>query len=99
MIGMEVVGLKTFIEKHPQSVELIFPSQKDALIDVNEMKSKILFQEDDGSDVQNAVKEMFLEYIDVINSRAEGKRIGIVTFTVLSRLSAFSIVVDFFFLV
>ena len=72
MIGMEVVGLKTFIEKHPQSVELIFPSQNVALIDVNEMKSKILFQEDDGSNIHNAVKEMFLQYIDVIDSRMEG---------------------------
>ena len=69
---MEVVGLKTFIEKHPQSVELIFPSQNAALIDVIEMKSKILFQEDDGSDIHNAVKEMFLQYIDVIDSRMEG---------------------------
>ena len=69
---MEVVGLKTFIEKHPQSVELIFPSQNVALIDVNEMKSKLLFQEDDGSNIHNAVKEMFLQYIDVIDSRMEG---------------------------
>ncbi len=69
---MEVVGLKTFIEEHPQSVELIFPCQKAALIDVNEMKSKILFQDDDGSDIHNAVKEMFLQYIDAIGNRIEG---------------------------
>ena len=71
MIGMEVVGLKTFIENHPQSTELIFPLQNEALIDVNQMKSKILFQ-DDGSDVHNAIKEMFLQYIDVIDTRKEG---------------------------
>ena len=35
---MEVVGLKTFIENHPQSVELIFPLQNEALIDVNQME-------------------------------------------------------------
>ena len=71
MIGMEVVGLKTFIENHPQSVELIFPPQNEALINVSEMKSKMLFQED-GSDVHNAVKEMFLQYINIIDSRVEG---------------------------
>lgn len=71
MIGMEVVGLKKFIENHPQSVELIFPPQNEAIIDVSEMKSKILYQED-GSDVHNAVKKMFLQYIDIIDSRMEG---------------------------
>lgn len=68
---MEVVELKKFTENHPQSVELIFPPQNEALIDVSEMKSKILYQED-GSDVHNAVKKMFLQYIDIIDSRMEG---------------------------
>ena len=38
MIGMKIVGLKTFIEKHQQSVQLIFLSQNDAPSNVNEVK-------------------------------------------------------------
>ena len=71
LIGMEVVGLKTFIEKHPLSVQLVFPSQQFAKIDVNEMKSKIVF-EDDGSDTHNVIKETFLQYIDIIDTCKEG---------------------------
>jgi hypothetical protein len=70
---MEAVGLKTFIETHPESLELIFPTQQDANICANQLKARLQFY-DEGSETNAPVMAMFVEYIDLIESRKEGMK-------------------------
>jgi hypothetical protein len=71
LIGLEAVGLKTLIEKHPKCIGLIFPTQQEANIVGNELKSRLQFT-DESSEINSPVMNMFLDYIDVIEKRKEG---------------------------
>lgn len=65
--------LKSFLEENPQCVNLVFPTEKEGIISCEEMKVKIQFQGDDLSEKTKKSKELFLMYIDHIESRKEGE--------------------------
>ena len=69
--GMEAVGLKSFIEKYPKSVHILFPSVSEATILGAELKLRLRF-EDETLEANRPVVDMFLEYIDVLENRKEG---------------------------
>ena len=68
---MEAVGLKSFIEKYPKSVHILFPTVNEATILGAELKSRLQFQEET-LEANRLVKDMFLDYIDVLEHRKEG---------------------------
>ena len=56
LIGLESVGLKTFIENHSECIGLIFPTQEEAVILGSDLKSRLQFLEErleTNSDVMN----------------------------------------------
>lgn len=69
--GMEAVGLKSFIEKHPKSVHVLLPTVSEANILGAELKSRLRFV-DDTLEANRPVVDMFLQYIDVLENRKEG---------------------------
>ena len=69
--GMEAVGLKSFIEKYPKSVHIVFPTVSEATILGAELKSRLRF-EDETLEANRPVMDMFLEHIDVLENRNEG---------------------------
>ena len=44
--GMEAVGLKTFLEKHPDAVHILFPTEEDATILDEELKARLIFHDE-----------------------------------------------------
>ena len=68
---MEAVGLKSFLERCPRSVHIVFPTVSEATILGAELKSRLHF-EDKTLEANRPVMDMFLEYIDVLENRKEG---------------------------
>ena len=67
---MNAVGVKKFIEKHPDVIRKIFPTKEEATIFGTELKERLLFQ--DETERNQPVKEMLLDYIDVLEEQREG---------------------------
>lgn len=66
------MGLKSFMEENPQCIHLLFPSEKDVIISGEEMKDRILFQDDAPSESSRLTKDFFFQYIDLIGNRKKG---------------------------
>lgn len=67
---MNTVGLTCFMQRHPEAICFLFPSQREATILGKEIKERMVFNDEE--EANQPVISMFLEYIDVIEKRQEG---------------------------
>ena len=70
---MQAVGLKSFIEQNPEVSYQLFPRRKDCRISAEEMKNKIEFSDDVYPEMNAKPKNFFLQYIELLDNRKEGK--------------------------
>ena len=71
--GMQVVGLKSFIERHPDVINQLFPTRKDCHLSAKAMKEKVIFNNDESLERNAMAKNFFLQYMDLIENRKEGE--------------------------
>ena len=70
---MQSAGLKSFIKQNPEATYQLFPRRKDCKISAEEMKNKIEFSDDVSQEMNAKAKNFFLQYIELLDSRKEGK--------------------------
>lgn len=70
---MEEVGLITALNKWPCLTGVIFPLDKERNISSEELKAKVIFEEKDASELNSKAAEFFVKYIELMQSRKEGK--------------------------
>ena len=58
------------MQRHPEAICFLFPSQREATILGKEIKERMVFNDEEEANLP--VISMFLEYIDVIEKRQEG---------------------------
>ena len=76
---MQAVGLKSFIEQNPEVSNQLFPRRKDCRISAEEMKNKIEFSDDVYPEMNAKAKNFFLQYIELLDNRKEGKITPLIT--------------------
>ena len=73
------MGLKSFIEQNPEVSYQLFPRRKDCRISAEEMKNKIEFSDDVYPEMNAKAKNFFLQYIELLDNRKEGKITPLIT--------------------
>ena len=76
---MQAVGLKSFIEQNPEVSYQLFPRRKDCRISAEEMKNRIEFSDDVYPEMNAKAKNFFLQYIELLDNRKEGKITPLIT--------------------
>jgi hypothetical protein len=68
---LEAVGLKSFLQKHPDAIRILFPTQEEATILGKELKARLVFEDED-LETNQLAKAMFIDYIDLLEKRQKG---------------------------